>query len=300
MDNSRKEHINLSDLSKEGFDQLSAMEKVDLFSQSYRVPRKQSKEQLLKSIQEKIDHTVVERPVRKLKVYWTAAASIALIVLLSISYNYWLPGKMQVVAVANGEHREFVLPDGSEMQINADTRVTFSESKFKGKRELKLEGEAYFSVQKGSPFVVKTPIGVVEVLGTTLNVFSRDNNFHVACFTGKVSVKVGAQSVTILPGEKVVWLDNQLIKSKLNPDQNTAGWVNGQFSFDNIPLISIFEEIERQFNVSINATGIENRFYTGSFSNQKLSEVLETVCLPMNLDYEIKGQNKVTIKPKDN
>ncbi len=300
MDNSRKEHINLSDLSKEGFDQLSTMEKVDLFSQGYRVPRKQSNEQLLKSIQEKIGHTAVGRPVRKLQVYWAAAASIALIVFLSISYNYWLPGKMQVVAVANGEHRELVLPDGSEIQINADTRVTFSESKFKGKRELKLEGEAYFSVQKGSPFVVKTPRGVVEVLGTTLNVFSRDNNFHVACFTGKVSVKVGTQSVTILPGEKVVWLDGQLIKLKLNPDQNTAGWVKGQFSFDNIPLISIFEEIERQFDVSINASGIENRFYTGSFSNQKLTEVLETVCLPMNLDYEIKGKNNVAIKPKDN
>lgn len=294
------ENRNQQHLSKADFEKLSDNEKIDLFVQGYRVPQKQSNAATLEMIRRKMEqqNTSAPNPSRSLRIYWPVAASVALIALLSAVYFYLAPAQQQTLDVNKGQHLEFTLPDGSEIKVNADSKVTYSEAKFNRKRELELTGEAFFSVKKGNPFVVKTPVGSVEVLGTTLNVFARGRELNVSCLTGKVKVTVGKQSVVILPGEKVAWKDGALIKSPVSSEGKEAGWVKGEFNFDNIPLISIFDEIERQFNVKISAKGIEDRYYTGSFSNTKLTEVLETVCLPMNLDYEIKDGNKISIKPK--
>lgn len=300
MNTQDKENKNQTNFSKADFENLTAIEKADLFVQGYRIPQKQSKAATLDSIRQRIaqQDRISIKPVRNLRVYWSVAASVALLVVFSIAYFYFQSGHQEMVVVDKGQHLELALPDGSEIKVNADSKVTYSATRFKYNRELELVGEAFFSVKKGSVFVVKTPIGRVEVLGTTLNVFSRENIFNVSCHTGKVRVSVGLQSITILPGEKVSWTGSELRKSTFISNEKEAGWTRGKFSFDNIPLNSIFDEIERQFNVDISATGIDGRFYSGSFSNTKLSEVLETVCLPMNLEYEIKNGNHITIKPK--
>lgn len=300
MKTGKNTHIDQQNFSKADLDSLSASEKVDLFVSGYRVPAMQTKAATLEMIRRKMDQKSNIKPVRNLRVYWSAAASIVLIALLTTIYFYQSPEQNQIVAAPKGQHIEYTLPDGSEMKVNADSKVCYSASGFAKKRVLELSGEVFFSVQKGKPFVVKTHLGTVEVLGTTLNVFARGKEFNVSCLTGKVKVTVGEQSVTILPGEKVEWVGGVLKKSNIGISESEAGWVRGEFSFDNIPLISIFDEIERQFNVRITAKGIENRFYTGTFKNTNLTEVLEMVCSPMNLDYEIKNGNKISIKPKKN
>jgi len=288
--------MNPSVSSKAHFDQLTTDEKVDLFVQGYRVPRKRSKAEALELLRSKLDQRSTEKPVRNLRIYWSAAASIVLIALLASVYFYQTTPN-QIVA-SKGQHLEYTLPDGSNVTVNADSKISFSESDFTKKRVLKLDGEAFFSVQKGKPFVVKTKTGSVEVLGTKLNVYSRDNELSVSCLTGKVKVTANGQSVTIEPGEKADLVSGTLQKTTNIQTDQMAGWRSGEFHFDNVPLISIFEEIERQFNVKIATKGIENRFFTGSFSNKNLNEVLETVCLPMHLDYEIKNGNKIRIEPK--
>lgn len=299
METGKNTHMNQSNFSKADFDSLLASEKVELFVQGYRVPEMQTKAVTLEMIRRKMDQKSNIKPTRNLRVYWSAAASIVLIALLTTVYFYLSPNQNQILA-GKGQHIDFTLPDGSEIKVNADSKVSYSASGFTEKRVLEIAGEVFFSVQKGKPFVVKTHLGTVEVLGTTLNVFARGKEFNVSCLTGKVKVTVGEQSVIILPGEKVEWVGGVLKKSNIDISEKEAGWIRGEFSFDNIPLISIFDEIERQFNVRIAAKGIENRFYSGTFTNTNLTEVLEMVCSPMNLDYEIKNGNKISIKPKKN
>jgi transmembrane sensor len=292
---STKENIGHQDFSKDSFDQLDLPGKMELFVQNYRVPQKRSKQEALELLRTKMNQTSARKQTVNLRIYLSAAASIALIALLTTVYFYFTPN--QIVA-ARGEHVEYALPDGSNVTVNADSKIAYSKSKFKGDRTLSLEGEAFFSVQKGKPFVVRTKLGNVEVLGTTLNVFARGKEFNVSCLTGKVRVSVNGSSETILPGETVELISGVLKKTTNIPTDELASWRNGQFHFDNMPLISIFDEIERQFNVRITTKGIENRFYTGTFSNKNLAEVLETVCSPMNLDYEIKNGSKITVRPK--
>lgn len=296
MEKGKKGHIDHLDFSKGHFDHLTTDERIETFVQAYRVPQKRSKAEALELLREKLDKKNTEKPTRNLRFYWSAAASIALIALLTTVYFYTTTPSH--IIANRGQHIEYSLPDGSEVTVNAETKLSFSKSDFTEKRTIKLEGEAYFSVRKGNPFVVETKLGTVEVLGTTLNVYARDNELSVSCLTGKVKITANGQTVIIEPGEKAELVARTLRKAaNISPGQ-MAGWRSGEFHFDNIPLISIFEEIERQFNVKITTKGLENRFYTGGFTNKNLTEALEMVCLPMQLDYEIKNGNKIRIEPK--
>lgn len=295
METGKNKYIDLPDFSKAHFDELTPSEKIDAFVEGYRVPQRRSKAEALDLLRSKMEQENSRNPIRNSRIYWSAAASFALIALLTTIYFYTTPNQ---IAASKGQHVEYTLPDGSNATINADSKISYSQSGFTEKRILKLEGEAFFSVQKGKPFVVKTNTGTVEVLGTTLNVYSRHNQLAVWCLTGIVKITSNGKSVTILPGEKVELVSGELKKTSNLSTDEMAGWRMGEFHFDSIPLISIFEEIERQFDVSIKAKGIENRFITASFSNKNLTEVLETVCLPMKLEYEIKNGNKISIKAK--
>jgi len=296
VETGKNRHIDPSVFSKSNFDKLGTDEKVDIFIGAYRVPRKKSKAEALELLRSKMNQGTVQKPVRNLRVYWSAAASIVLIALLSTVYFYQ-SAPSQIVA-SKSQHIDYTLPDGSSVTVNADSKISFSKSDFNEKRVLKLEGEAFFSVQKGKLFVVETQLGSVEVLGTTLNVFARDKELSVSCLTGKVQVKSQSQNVILEPGEKADLISGKLQKTSNIGTENMAGWRTGEYYFEGEPLISIFEEIERQFDVSITTTGLENRFFTGGFSNKNLNEVLETICLPMELNYEIKDGNRIRIEPR--
>jgi len=288
-------HISSSVFSKAHFEKLSTDEKIDIFVEAYRVPQKRSKAEALELLRTKLDHKSVAKPTRSLRIYWSAAASIALIALLTTVYFY--KSTPSQIFADKGQHVEYTLPDGSNVTVNADSKISFSESRFTKNRTLKLDGEAFFSVQKGKPFVIETTQGNIEVLGTNLNVYARENNFSVTCVTGKVKVSSHGESQIIGPDEKVELISGKLKKTTHIQVGSIADWRTGEFHFESVPLISIFEEIERQFNVSITTKGLENRNFTGDFSNKDLNETLETICLPMQLHYEIKNGNKIRIEP---
>jgi ferric-dicitrate binding protein FerR (iron transport regulator) len=289
-------HKKVSELSKQVFDSFTPEEKIQRFASGYSIPKKYTKEESFQHLRAKMAvQRKPEKQSRRIIYYWAAAASVLLIISFVSVFAVFAPTK---VLTANGEHTAFDLPDGSEVFLNAGSKIKYAERSFKQKRVLKLQGEAFFLVQKGSPFLIKTSRGTVEILGTSLNVFSRDNRFEVSCLTGKVKVSSNGHSEIITPGERTALENGTLVKYSGEPVDNMATWRFGVYHFVQTPLISIFDELERQFDVKIYGTGFENRLFTGNFSNQKLNEILDTICLPMGLAYEIKDGNKVRIYKK--
>lgn len=226
--------------------------------------------------------------------YWPMAAAI--LALVGLFFLFQSPEKL--VKTSFAENTCIELPDGSSVTLNAESKLTYNKKEFIHNRVLFLEGEAYFEVQKGSRFTINTSSGKVEILGTSLNVLSREKQFNVACLTGKVKVSFDNQSEIIYPGEKTELKDQKLTKFIGQNINQMATWRNGIFRFDDQPLIYIFDEIERQYHVTIQSSGIDKRFYTGAFTNKNLVEALETVCIPMNLKYDIQKGNKIIISEK--
>ncbi|MGD0341264.1 MAG: FecR family protein [Bacteroidales bacterium] len=204
-------------------------------------------------------------------VYYVSSIAAGLLLLFGI-WQLWLRNPAINVVAQKGSRVEYRLPDGSDVHINSDSRITWDKKDYKNDRHLSLDGEAFFNVTKGTPFTISASRGNIMVLGTSFNVYSRADAFKVSCLTGKILVTSGAHSVTIMPGEAAEIKGNDLISYADSRINSTAGWINGEFNFDNSPLSRVLTEIERQFNVKFAGQNFNSRYFTGSFTNKDLNE----------------------------
>jgi transmembrane sensor len=227
-------------------------------------------------------------------VYLFSSIAAGLLVLFGI-WQIWLKNPEIYVVAQKGSRLEYRLPDGSDIHINSDSRMTWDKRDYKNDRHLSLEGEAFFSVTKGTPFTISATRGNVIVLGTSFNVYSRADAFKVSCLTGKVLVTSGAQTVTIVPGESAEFKGNDLLSYADSRINYASGWINGEFNFDSSPLSRVLGEIERQFNVKFTGLNFNSRFFTGNFTNKDLKEALDIVCIPLGLHYEIGKKGEIFI-----
>lgn len=226
----------------------------------------------------------VHRHIRPIWLY-VAAATVALtLVLSSITFFY-----QHEVTVPKGEHVAYVLPDGSKVTINADSKLSYKPLWWNISREVKLTGEAYFEVTPGSTFNVRSVAGDVTVLGTTFNVYSRSEAYlNVTCLTGKVQVKRDKQSIILTPNMQAEYRNDVL--SSYTPDNasQAIGWTNDHFVFLATPLHFVIEEIERQYNIKVATASKLDYLYTGNFSKSKSpEEVLKIIGKPFGIEFKI-------------
>ncbi|HUX54513.1 MAG TPA: FecR domain-containing protein [Williamwhitmania sp.] len=270
---------------------------------SWTAPATKSKEeawmQLLSRIEEteSIQEELPDAPTipigKRFARYGMAAAALVSIILISVFFLY-LTGSKQIVA-PRGMVANAMLPDGSEVKLNADSKITYSKLGWDKHRIVSLQGEALFHVTKGDKFEVHTTLGFVRVLGTKFNVSVRDGRLQVDCLEGKVAVFLKDGDDQVLIGGEILTADgSSVVRAPLNPSIDVT-WVHGEFFFEAAPLPEVFAELERQFNVQIHSTNISGRTYTGFFRKGNLTEALDMVCVPMGLKYTVQG-NIVTIR----
>jgi ferric-dicitrate binding protein FerR (iron transport regulator) len=208
------------------------------------------------------------------------AAAVVVIALLPMLFT-------RNVVSLRGEHLMCTLPDGSVVNLNAESELSYNSLTWFISRGVKMNGEAYFEVEKGARFTVKTKNGDVRVLGTKFNVFSRGDEFVVACITGRVEVKSGNR-VILKKNEGVKMAGDRELKLISEPDmENVISWKDDVFYFTSVPLNKVIEEVMRQYDVEIIYTENNNYIYTGNFSKEStIEEVLEIVSLPFGLRSE--------------
>ncbi len=277
------------------FSKMSSEEKIMKMAGGLQTPPGKPKAEVLDSILNKIEKPASTKT-RRLN--WVAGAAAATIVLLLSIYSLNSYLSTNTVKTKFAEQTTISLPDGSMVVLNAGSKINWSDKNFSTERVVTLRGEAYFNVKKGNKFTIKTKNGLVEVLGTQLNVFSRDKSFWASCVTGKVRVSANNRQQLILPGDVAELTPNGLVKTHKNNIGKTISWKEGVFHFEDKPLVSIFAELERQFNVSIEYEKEKERRITVTFSNKKLNEALDIVCIPMGLKYEVDKNQKVRIFEK--
>ncbi len=187
-----------------------------------------------------------------------------------------------VFETPRGQKSLVKLPDGSEVWLNAKSKLvykTFSASH----RQVELNGEAFFKISRNeqAPFVVKTDLCEVEVLGTSFNVMAY-NEFgrqEITLLSGKVVVHADELDQEIKPGQAVVLKNHQMKVVEVN-STDASGWVESKFNFRNIPLSELMTRLENWYDVDItlvNRTGREVSF-TGTFKNEEtIWQVLDAI-----------------------
>jgi ferric-dicitrate binding protein FerR (iron transport regulator) len=281
----RKKHIN---------DKNSIEKQILNHSSSYAVPTGKSKEEVWIELSQKINRGQITNRKSSFSIVYKLTAAAIILIVSSIAFLY----SDTKITTGFAETSKLYLPDSSYVLLRAASSVAFNKRLWSSNRELELDGEAFFSVKKGSNFTVKTKEGRVQVLGTKFNVISRAQSFNVACVSGKVrvSLKKNNSNVILTKGLYTeMQRSGQLSEpSEKNIDEIT-GRNKGEFYFKKTDLKLVFEELERQFNIELEYQDIENRQFTGYFVNKNLETALKMVCKPMELEYTVNNR-LVTIK----
>jgi transmembrane sensor len=283
------------------FREMDLEKKIMARSAKLRLPESISSSEALSRIKSRIAESESEKGKEGKRVkkdfrliYLVSSIAAGLLMLFGI-WRIWIQNPSVNVIAEKGSRVEYRLPDGSDVRMNADSRIALDKKDFLNNRTLTLDGEAFFSVTRGTPFTISAGRGNIRVLGTSFNVYSRADAFKVSCLTGKVLVTSGKQSVTIIPGECAELRGFDLIRFTDSKISSVTAWIDGEFNFDNSPLSMVLDEIERQFNVKFAGQNFESRFFTGSFTNKDLNEALDIVCIPLGLNYEIGNKGEILI-----
>jgi len=233
-----------------------------------------------------------ETKVRTLNFKSFFKVAAALVVLFTSSYFLFF-NNTQSYETGIAQTKTFRLPDNSEVLLNASSKITFNEKKWENNRDLTLDGEAYFQVQKGETFSVQTTDGVVKVLGTHFNVKQRNNYYEVTCYEGLVSVTYNNETVKLPPG-KTFRVINKQIEAVDDLNIENPSWMQQESSFSQIPLNQVIAELERQYDIKIKVDGIDtSKLFTGSFTHTNQKIALEAVTIPLKLSYKIDGKTIV-------
>lgn len=199
-----------------------------------------------------------------------------------------------------------VLTDSSVVELQPGASLYYPRQFAADRREVYLEGAAYFKVAKNPvrPFLVYTGTIVTQVLGTSFTVKKIGNHFEVAVLTGKVAVyEEGSKQlhnkggVVITPNEKVTYYaDNHhfitaLVDNPVMVGRDEAVAIGEPFSFDETPVAAIIQKLEESYNVQIITENekINHCLFSGDISGQPLFGMLDIICQAIGANYEIRG-----------
>jgi transmembrane sensor len=296
MENSKSHNSGINSPAGMDLEQL-ILYRLSLFKVPVSIPDMDALKLLRGKIADGEKAPVIVRHINTRMAYRILSVAAGLLLPFAI-WQIWIHSPAIKVIAEKGSHAEQLLPDGSKVVLNADSKISYSKRDFETERNLRLDGEAFFNVAKGTAFMVSTSNGYVTVPGTSFNVYSRDNIFRVSCLEGLVQVSSGKNSVLVNSGESAALSGSELVSFADSDISSVIGWIEGEFSFVNSPLKMVFEEIERQFNVKFAGQEFTGKFFTGSFTNKDLKIALEIVCSPMNLNYEIGSNGKISVIEK--
>ena len=272
---------------------FNTLEKIAHYSAHIATPKIDAQEALVNFKSRKL--TKKEPKVRTLnfKTFFKVAAVFA--ILLTSAYFLFF-NTTQTFETGIAQTKTFNLPDDSEVLLNAASKITFDEKNWHKQRDLILEGEAYFQVQKGKTFSVKTTDGVVKVLGTHFDVKQRNNYYEVSCFEGLVSVTYNNKTVKLPPGKSFRVINRQIQKTD-DFDFQMPSWLQKESSFTAVPLNQVIAELERQYDLKIETQDVDTtKLFTGSFTHTNQKTALEAITIPLQLSYSIKGKTVIFYK----
>jgi len=230
-----------------------------------------------------------------------AVLILGLITTTVILYN--TPEKLQYAGVVEtvttpyGARTNFKLPDGSEVWLNSGSTISFPKQ-YAAIRNVELTGQAYFKVLKdGKPFIVKTRLGAIEVMGTSFDVKAyTDETFQTTLVEGSVKVSNNINQLeTLKPGQQsAITPANKFSIDEVNTELSTS-WREGRLIFVNEPFANVAKALERWYNVKIELQGekLKKLGYTGTIEMETFVEVLELINTTTSIKYKFDKNTRV-------
>ncbi|HVI45291.1 MAG TPA: FecR domain-containing protein [Chitinophaga sp.] len=240
------------------------------------------------------------RPVTR----WAAAS----ILLVAGAGFLWRQNRIQqpaqlalnkVVRVTNeSNHIKYViLPDSSQVWLNAHASLSWKENFNIKERNVELSGEGYFDIRASekNPFIIRTRDITIGVLGTQFNVeaYTKEKITRVSLVKGKVQVQARTNNhaaAVLSPGFAATWQEGAAAMNihETDPAQ-VAAWKEGAFTAADIPLKDAVERLCSRYNYTVNWTGTQgiHKNITVMFRHESFEKMLSNICYISRKQYTI-------------
>lgn len=287
-----------NDLSPEELEAFKALEdyeaiiKLSNYSKGFKAPEFNTDEAL-----QTVLTNIKKQPNRQTN-WLSPLLKIAAILAICFGAYYYTTTLDTTINTHYAEKSLIQLPDHSEVNLNALSKITYNPKQWtKDNRNLKLEGEAFFKVKKGSTFNVVTSSGIVTVVGTEFNVKQRQNYFEVTCYEGIVKVTSNNIDTKLKAGDSFLIINDHTIE-RITFNTKKPDWLNNVSSFISVPLSEVLDEFGRQYNVKIDAKTIkQDVLFSGKFTHNDINIALQSITQPLQLRY--KKVNKTIILTRE-
>jgi transmembrane sensor len=246
-------------------------------------------------------------PIRRRLFYRLAGAAILLLgVGLAIWKHQTKPVEMLTVQVPMGQLKQITLSDSSKVWLNAGSIIEYP-AKFSGKTRVVTikEGEAYFEVVHDAqlPFVVKTAVLGVTVLGTSFDVkaFKNEGDIRITVASGKVGVNElnsKVEATYLLPNQQVIFLKSNRKIQTTRVNAEIGSWRSSRLVFDNEALDRVLNTLERKYKVHFQIQRPELLEETTSMKldNQPITDVLTVLSFSKHFNYSFSNDSTIVIK----
>jgi ferric-dicitrate binding protein FerR (iron transport regulator) len=266
-------------------------EHIDQRVRTFKVPAGRSKDETWELLSSRLDQPQQRSGRVSAFVYWVGAAAAVVLVFLGLFQSGLFAPVTQTITAMQ---QTVWLPDSSMVLLNSRSKLTSNYQLIGGKRQLELEGEAYFRVKKGKPFQVSFPGGKLQVLGTEFNVNAYSAQYvRIDCVSGKVLVEINKKLITLVKGQGFRLNENTLEGPFLIDQAEVENRLKGIYVWHVEPLDEIFAYIGNRFGYSVSLDpSLQKRNFSGTFTLTNLQQSLEVLSGAMQIKYTIDDKLK--------
>ncbi len=286
----QEQHLLLQWIRKEQNREIFESVKKEWWKTKSSVPEKDVPDFGQNRLSERLKEKKQYERVRRYLTGYKYAAIFLLIISLSgglfLVHSFLVPSsselKFSEIHTGAGQVSGMTLPDGSIVWINSGTRLIYNNQYGISNRDIKVDGEAYFSVSKNKklPFIVDIGLLTIEVTGTQFEVSNYEDSNTAKVVLEQGSVNIHAKNnklfMQLSPDEMASFNKKTMTieKTKVNPEYYTS-WRSGVMHVFELPLNQVVLKLEKRYNQKFKVDpAIKDLPFTFSIETQSLPEVL--------------------------
>lgn len=209
---------------------------------------------------------------------------------------------LREISMEKAQRGNVTLSDGTKVTLNAESKIILPNVFQNDKREITLEGEAFFHVSHNPdrPFIINIGDAVIQVLGTSLDVrsYPDDNSVQVVVEEGSVSLTSSKECVddnALLSagemGELSITTD-RITTKKVDDFDLFLGWTKGFLKFKEAPMSKVAEDLERKYDIEIKfeEQDLKDLRLTAELKSRTIQHNMDVISTSLDLDYSMDQQ----------
>lgn len=209
---------------------------------------------------------------------------------------------LREIAMEKGQRGNLTLSDGTKVTLNAESKIILPDVFKSDKREITLEGQAFFDVSHNPerPFIIHTDKALIHVLGTSLDVrsYPEDNSVQVIVKQGRVALKSNKDCVeedaVLTAGERgQLDLNNDRITiSKVEDMDLFLSWTKGYLKFKDTPMNEVAQELQRKYDIGITfeQANLKELRLTAELKSRTIQHNMDVIATSLGIEYKMDQQ----------